>query len=109
MLCPLLGIPACYHSIMVDRCWNQKQEAEKNEPSGAAAPNVKNSNDKGYWESSQGYADQAHDHSKSAATYACYGNILGILFWVYMLFFAEGKDREWLKDWNIDEWWSDGP
>ena len=55
------------------------------------------------------YADQAHDHSKSAATYACYGNILGILFWVYMLFFAEGKDREWLKDWDIDEWWSDGP
>jgi curved DNA-binding protein CbpA len=98
-LCPPIGIVACYHSIMVDRCWKQKEESGRNEPPPKG--------DDDYIHGSKRHEDLAHGHSKRAGAYACFGNSIGILFWAYMLLFREGSNLEWLREWKLDEWWPD--
>jgi len=98
-LCPPLGIAACYHSIMVDRCWKQKEESGRN------APPPKGDD---YIHSSNRHEDLAHGHSKRAGAYACFGISIGIIFWAaYILLFREGSNLEWPREWELDEWWPD--
>jgi len=73
-LCPPVGIIALYHSISVDRCWNQ------------------------------GLYGDSVNHARQAPKYACLGNVVGIGFWIYWLFFREGSEFEW-PDFDFD--WGD--
>jgi len=96
-LCPPLGILACYHSIMVNQYRNQI--AKITEP-------------RRKYNEEDTLQRQACHHSKKAATYACFGNTLGILFLAYLFLFRSGEDgaandKEWMKDWKDKDWWPD--
>jgi hypothetical protein len=71
--CPPVGIIALYHSIQVDRCWHQ------------------------------GLYGESVNHARQAPKFACFGIFVGIIFWVYWIFFHEG-DFKW-PDWDFD--WGD--
>jgi curved DNA-binding protein CbpA len=102
-LCPPLGIVACYHSIMVDRCWKRKEDLERNGP--LPKGNGDDTDDCIDIDSSKRHDDLAHGHSKRAGAYACFGISIGIVFWAYILFSREDSDIEWPKEWSLDEWW----
>jgi hypothetical protein len=68
-LCPPVGILALYHSIQVDRCWDQ------------------------------GLYGDAVNHGRQAPKYACLGTLVGVIFWIYLLF-IRGNDWEW-PDWDF--------
>lgn len=97
-LCPPIGIIAAYHSVMVDRCWNNSR-----------IPPKEQQQQKHYTHNNtrQEQYDLADRHSKSTAGYTCFGNTLGIIFWIYMIFIRQ--EFEWAKDINktIEEWWPD--
>lgn len=92
-LCPPLGIIACYHSIMVDRCQKRGHDQSGN----------------GVGSIPKHHEDIIRSHSLRAGAYACLGNSIGILFGGYWLLFREDSDFEWPREWNLDEWWSDDP
>jgi hypothetical protein len=58
-LCPPVGILALYHSIQVDRCWQQ------------------------------GLYGDAVNHARQAPKYAWLGTLIGGIFWIYWLFFRD--------------------
>jgi hypothetical protein len=69
-LFPPLGILALYHSIQVDRCWQQ------------------------------GLYGDSVNHARQAPKYAGFGIFVGIVFWIYVIFFRDEPFR-W-PDWNFD-------
>jgi hypothetical protein len=71
--CPLVGTLALYHSIQVDRCWEQGR-----------------------------YGD-AVNHARQAPKYAWFGIFIGIIFWIFTIYwiFFYGNDYEW-PDWDFD-------
>lgn len=85
-LFPPIGILAAYHSIMVDRCWKNSEERDYNK---------------------QQQKNLAELHSKRASCYACFGAVVGIIFWIYIIFIRE--ESEWAKDIHkkVDEWLPD--
>jgi len=70
VLCPPIGVLAIYHSCSVDSCWNS------------------------------GLYGEAVNHARQAPKYACLGTFVGVCFWVYYIFFREGK-FDW-PDFNFD-------
>ncbi|OEU11244.1 DnaJ-domain-containing protein [Fragilariopsis cylindrus CCMP1102] len=104
LLCPPIGILAMYHSIMVTRCWDKSQEQDSNNDI-----EEEDKNNDGYDENSsskrQRQEELAQGHSTRAGLYACFGNSLGILFWIYYLFVRGGDESifEFPKEWNIEE------
>lgn len=66
-----IGLIAMYHSVSVDRCWRQ------------------------------GLYGEAVNHARQAPKYACLGNVVGIAFWIYWIFFREGSEFEW-PDFDFD-------
>jgi hypothetical protein len=74
-LCLPLGIMAVYHSLSTNRAWNDGR-----------------------------YGDAVH-HARQAPRYATLGNVLGIIFWMYMLFFREPGGVDW--EWPNWEGWGD--
>ena len=92
-----------YHSIMVTRCWDKSQEQDLNNDI-----EEENKNDR-YENSRQRQEELAQGHSTRTGLYACFGNTLGIVFWIYYLFVRGGDESifEFPKEWNIDEWFDD--
>mmetsp|Transcript_27229 Transcript_27229/g.38313 ORF Transcript_27229/g.38313 Transcript_27229/m.38313 type:complete len:106 (+) Transcript_27229:182-499(+) len=77
VLCFPIGVCAMGHSLQVDRSWNQGR-----------------------------YGD-AVNHSRQADKYANFAICVGIVFFVYFLFFKEGGAGKgmfanWMPDWNFD-------
>lgn len=72
-LCPPIGAIAMYHSWSVDRCWQKGQYGE------------------------------AVQHARQAPQFACLGNVLGILFWVYWVFVRDGG-VDWPDDFFDFDW-----
>jgi curved DNA-binding protein CbpA len=110
LLCPPLGILATIHSIMVDRCWSQRNLSTR---TGNKSSNIHDNfgdeceGDPSIQNPRQHYEDLAHGHSKRAAAYACFGNGCGIIVWVYLLFGRDEEDEyEWQRNWkqNFEEW-----
>ena len=60
LLFPPLGLCALMHSCLVDRCWNSGR-----------------------------YGD-AVNHSRQAHAYANFSNFVGVILWIWLLFFREG-------------------
>ncbi|OEU06403.1 DnaJ-domain-containing protein [Fragilariopsis cylindrus CCMP1102] len=108
ILCPPIGILAMYHSIMVTRCWEKSQEQDFSNNVEEEEENNEDKND-GYENSRQRQEELAQGHSSRAGLYACFGNTLGIVFWIYYLFIRGGDESifEFPKEWNIDEWFDD--
>lgn len=76
LLFPPLGIIALYHSCKVDYSWKRQE-----------------------------YSD-AFMHARQAPQFASFSICLGIIFWIYIIFFADPRQREWLQfntPWN--DWW----
>jgi hypothetical protein len=68
ILCFPVGFCAVYQSCMVDRSW------------------------------SRGNYGDAVNHSRQASQYACFGNALGVSFWIWFLFFDEMvRMADWFK------------
>jgi hypothetical protein len=61
VLCFPIGAFAMYHSIQVDRSWEQSKFGD------------------------------AVNHSRQASNFACFGTFIGICFWIYWFLFADGK------------------
>jgi len=74
LLCFPIGLLACYHSLQVNRTWEQ------------------------------GRYGQAYNHSRQASKYACAGTALGCCFWFFFLVIRpESKVVDWQwPDWNFD-------
>lgn len=69
-LCPPIGLFAIYHSCHVDSCWKQ------------------------------GLYSDSVSHARQAPKFACFGNVVGVCFWLYWIFFREGGvDIDW-PDWG---------
>lgn len=85
-LCPPFGILAVYHSMKVDWCWRKKEEEKRQQAA-----------------SDKDQADLAENHSNRAGSHACFGNSIGILFWVYMLF--RNGNFELPEEWDMPDWW----
>jgi hypothetical protein len=118
LLCPPIGILAMYHSIMVTRCWDKSKEelggrdtaVDDDDDDDDDDDENKNENKNDNKNSKQRQEEElAQGHSNRAALYACFGNIIGIIFWIYYLFFHGGDESifELPKEWNINEWWPD--
>lgn len=69
VLFPPLGIFALFHSIQVDRCW------------------------------AMGAYSASLMHSRQAPNYASCSIFIGIIMWIYLLFFRE-RDFQW-PNWNL--------
>lgn len=82
LLCPPIGALALYHSIQVDRCWKQ------------------------------GLRGDATNHARQAPQYACMGNTLGIVFWLFILWRrndGEAFFEDWRRYWDDLDWGNNEP
>lgn len=75
LLCPPIGALAVYHSIQVDRCWKQGLRAD------------------------------AINHAQQAPQYSCMGNMVGIAFWLFILWRRNNDGGEFFDDWR--RYWDD--
>jgi hypothetical protein len=72
VLCFPMGAFAMYHSIQVDRAWEQTRFGD------------------------------AVNHSRQASKFACFGTFIGVCFWIYWLLFHNGNSLfEW-PDFDFD-------